>query len=154
MAKADQEREERRRQQKEIADSLKASLERGLEAEWREHVAYDRGAPDAAEFSNLRNSTFAKTVASEIGDVELAVPRDRDGTFTPMLVPNGTRRLDRLDAIIVSLHSGGMTIRDIGHHLASTIGTSCRLRRFPRSPTPSATRSSLGSSARSRRCIR
>ncbi len=153
MAKADPEREERRRQQQEIADSLKesgaldeifaridagepltghagllkamlkASLERGLEAELGDHVGYDRGDPAAAEFPNSRNGTFPKTVASEIGDVELAVPRDRNGTFTPMLVPKGVRRLDGLDAMIVSLFAGGMTIRDIGHHLASMIGT-------------------------------
>ena len=153
MAKADPEREERRRQQKEIADSLKesgaldeifaridagepltgqagllkgmlkASLERGLDAELSDHVGYDRGDPAAGEFPNSRNGTFPKTVASEIGDVELAVPRDRNGTFSPMLVPKGARRLDGLDAIIVSLYAGGMTIRDIGHHLAATIGT-------------------------------
>jgi transposase-like protein len=153
MTKRDPEREERRRQQKEIADSLKesgaldeifaridagepltghegllkgmlkASLERGLDAELADHVGYDRGDPDAAQFPNSRNGSFSKTVASEIGDVELAVPRDRQGTFTPMLVPKGARRLDGLDAIIVSLYAGGMTIRDIGHHLASTIGT-------------------------------
>ena len=153
MTKKDPEREERRREQKEIADSLtesgalddifaridagepltghsglikgmlKASLERGLEAELGEHVGYERGDPDAAEFDNSRNGTFAKTVASEIGDIELAVPRDRNGTFSPMLVPKGARRLDGLDAMIVSLYAGGMTVRDIGHHLASTIGT-------------------------------
>lgn len=153
MRQFDSEREERRRQQAEIADSLresgaldeifaridagepltghegllkamlKASLERGLEAELSDHVGYDRGDPEAAMFSNSRNGTFPKTVASEIGDIELAVPRDRDGTFVPMLVPKGIRRLDGLDAMIVSLYAGGMTIRDIGHHLASTIGT-------------------------------
>lgn len=153
MTKTDPEREERRRQQKEIADSLKesgaldeifaridagealtghagllkgmlkASLERGMDAELSDHVGYDRGDPAASEFPNSRNGTYAKTVATEIGDVELAVPRDRDGTFTPMLVPKGSRRLDGLDAMIVSLYAGGMTTRDIGHHLASTIGT-------------------------------
>lgn len=153
MAKADPEREERRRQQKEIADSLrssgaldeifaridagepltghegllkgmlKASLERGLEVELSEHVGYDRGDPDASMFPNSRNGSFPKTVASEIGDIELAVPRDRQGTFTPMLVPKGQRRLDGLDAMIISLYAGGMTVRDIAHHLAATIGT-------------------------------
>ena len=153
MTKTDSEREERRREQKEIADSLKASgaldeifaridagepltghagllkgmlkasLERGLEAELSDHVGYDRGDPDASEFSNSRNGKYTKNVASEIGDIELAIPRDRNGTFTPMLVPKGVRRLDGLDAMIISLYAGGMTIRDIGHHLASTIGT-------------------------------
>ncbi len=153
MAKADPEREERRRQQKEIADSLmssgaldeifaridageplighegllkgmlKASLERGLNVELSDHVGYDRGDPDASMFPNSRNGSFPKTVATGIGDIELAIPRDRQGTFSPMLVPTGVRRLDGLDAMIISLYAGGMTVRDIAHHLASTIGT-------------------------------
>ena len=153
MTKTDLEREERRREQKEIADSLKesgalddifaridagepltghegllkgmlkASLERGLEVELSDHVGYDRGDPEASMFPNSRNGTFPKTVATEIGDVELAVPRDRQGTFTPMLVPKGARRLDGLDAMIISLYAGGMTVRDIGYHLTATVGT-------------------------------
>ena len=134
---------------------LKASLERGLDAELSDHVGYDRGDPDAALFPNSRNGTFPKTVASEIGDVELAIPRDRNGTFTPMLVPKGARRLDGLDAMIVSLYAGGMTVRDIAHHLAvDDRHRAVATRRSPRSSTPSPTRSSPGSSARSRRCIR
>jgi putative transposase len=153
MTKKDPEREERRNKQEEIAESLKqsgaldeifaridagepltghegllkgmlkASLERGLEAELSDHVGYERGDPDAAMFANSRNGSFPKTVASEIGDVELAVPRDRNGSFIPMLFPKGARRLDGLDAMIISLYAGGMTIRDIAHHLVSTIGT-------------------------------
>jgi putative transposase len=105
---------------------LKASLDRGLQGELTDHVGYDRGDPDAAMFPNSRNGTFPKTMGSEIGDVKLAVPRDRQGTFTPMLVPKGARRLDGLDgldAMIVSLYAGGMTQRDIAHHLENTIGT-------------------------------
>lgn len=153
VTKFDPEREERRREQVEIADSLKesgaldeifaridagepltghggllrgmlkATLERGLDTELSDHVGYDRGDPDGASFPNSRNGTYAKTVASEVGDIELAIPRDRNGTFTPMLVPKGVRRLDGLDSMIISLYAGGMTVRDIGHHLASTIGT-------------------------------
>lgn len=147
------EREERRRAQKELADQLKSSgamddifakidagvpltgdqgllggmlkaaLERGLDAELTDHVGYERGDVDAGLFPNSRNGTTPKTVATEIGDVELAVPRDRNGTFTPMLVPKGQRRLDGLDGMIISLYAGGMTIRDIQHHLISTLGT-------------------------------
>src|SRR5690606_15916199 len=58
-----------------------------------------------------------------VGDVELRIPRDRNGTFTPRLVPTGSRRLSQLDEMIVSLYAGGMTVRDIEHHLASTVGT-------------------------------
>src|SRR5215203_1907470 len=102
---------------------LKAALERGLEVELTDHVGYERGDPDASLFANSRNGTTPKMVSSEIGDVELAVPRDRHGSFTPQLVPKGSRRLGGLDEMIISLYAGGMTLRDIQHHLASTIGT-------------------------------
>ena len=102
---------------------IKATLERGLQAELGEHVGYDKGDPEGSMFPNSRNGTSAKTVASQLGDIELAIPRDRDGSFTPRLVPKGSRRLGGLDDMIISLYAGGMTIRDIGHHLASTIGT-------------------------------
>src|SRR5699024_975369 len=75
------------------------------------------------DLKNARNGTTGKTVKTEVGDVELAIPRNRAGTFTPMLVPKGTRRLDGLDEMIISLYAGGMTLRDIEHHLASTLGT-------------------------------
>lgn len=78
---------------------------------------------EASLHENSRNGMSPKTVATEIGDVELAIPRDRNGTFTPMLVPKGQRRLDGLDGMIISLYADGMTLRDIQHHLASTIGT-------------------------------
>jgi putative transposase len=58
-----------------------------------------------------------------VGDIELAIPRDRDGSFTPRLVPTGSRRLSQLDEMIISLYAGGMTVRDIEHHLAATVGT-------------------------------
>lgn len=106
-----------------IQQLIKAGLERGLKAELTEHVGYDKGDADAGLFPNSRNGFFPKTVATSAGDVELAIPRDRDGTFTPMLVPKGSRRLSGLDDMIISLYAGGMTVRDIEHHLASTIGT-------------------------------
>jgi putative transposase len=102
---------------------LKAALERGLEVELTDHVGYERGDPDASLFANSRNGTTPKSVSSQIGDVELAVPRDRNGSFTPQLVPKGSRRLGGLDEMIISLYAGGMTLRDIQHHLFSTIGT-------------------------------
>lgn len=105
-----------------LGGMLKAALERGLEAELSDHVGYDKGAPDAAEHPNSRNGYYPKTVTSEVGDIELAIPRDRAGTFTPMLVGKGQRRLDGVDAMIISLYAGGMTLRDISHHLAATVG--------------------------------
>jgi transposase-like protein len=102
---------------------IKATLERGLRAELSDHLGYDKGDPEARNFPNSRNGSSPKTVASEAGDIDLDVPRDRLGTFEPRLVPKGSRRLGGLDDMIISLYAGGMTIRDIAHHLASTIGT-------------------------------
>jgi putative transposase len=106
-----------------IPELIKAALERGLNAELSDHLGYDKGDPAASLFANSRNGTTPKTVASQVGDLPLDVPRDRDGTFTPRLVPKGSRRLGGLDEMIISLYAGGMTIRDIRHHLVSTIGT-------------------------------
>ncbi len=102
---------------------IKAVLERGLKAELSGHLGYEKGDSAARVLPNSRNGSYPKTLASQVGDVELAVPRDRNGTFTPQLVPKGSRRTGGLDEMIVSLYAGGMTIRDIQRHLESTIGT-------------------------------
>ena len=101
---------------------LKEALERGLAAELSEHLGYEKGQASTQARSNTRNGTTKKTVMSEVGAFEIEVPRDRAGSFTPRLVRKGQRRLDGLDAMIISLYAGGMTVRDIRHHLASTIG--------------------------------
>ncbi len=79
---------------------IKAALERGLQAELSDHLGYDKGDPDARHFPNSRNGSTPKTVATEVGDVRLDVPRDRDGSFIPMLVAKGARRPGGLDEMI------------------------------------------------------
>src|SRR5262245_46391883 len=63
-----------------IPELIKAALERGLQAELTDHLGYAKGDPAASLFANSRNGTTAKTVASQVGEVPLEVPRDRDGT--------------------------------------------------------------------------
>ncbi len=106
-----------------IPGLIKAALERGLQAELTDHLGYEKGSAEAPAFGNSRNGFTPKTVSTQVGDVELATPRDRDGSFTPRLVPKGSRRLGGLDEMIISLYAGAMTMRDIGHHPATTIGT-------------------------------
>jgi putative transposase len=106
-----------------LPEMVKAVLERGLAAELSGHLGYDKGDPAGRGSANSRNGTTPKTLATEIGPVPLAVPRDRDGSFEPRLVPKGSRRAGGLDEMIISLYAGGMTVRDIQHHLARTIGT-------------------------------
>lgn len=106
---------------------IKEALERGLQAEMTSHLGYeprDRQAKAESDRPiNARNGSYTKTVASEVGDIELTIARDREGSFTPRLVPKGSRRLGGLDQMIISLYAGPMTVRDIQHHLAKTIGT-------------------------------
>jgi putative transposase len=106
-----------------LPELVRSVLERGLSTELTEHLGYEKGDPAGRGSSNSRNGFTPKTVASEVGDVALAVPRDRAGSFEPRLVPKGSRRTGGLDEMIISLYAGGMTVRDIGHHLARTLGT-------------------------------
>jgi hypothetical protein len=105
-----------------LPEMVKAVLERGLATELTEHLGYERGDPGGRGSGNSRNGTTPKTLATEVGDVALAVPRDRAGSFEPRLVPKGARRAGGLDDMIISLYAGGMTVRDIGHHLHRTLG--------------------------------
>jgi putative transposase len=106
-----------------LTEMIKAVLERGLAAELTDHLGYDRHDPAGANSGNSRNGSTPKTVLTEVGAVPLEVPRDRAGTFTPTLVPKGERRLGGLSDVIISLYAGGMTVRDICHHLHRVYGT-------------------------------
>ena len=98
-------------------------LETGLAAELTEHLGYERHAVDGHGSGNSRNGSFAKTLTTEIGEVPIRVPRDRNGTFEPVLVPHGTRRLDGLEAQVISLYANGLTTGEIAAHLEEIYGT-------------------------------
>ena len=106
-----------------LPELIKAVLERGLAVELDDHLGYVKGDPAGRGSPNSRNGFTPKTLGTQVGPVPLDVPRDRQGSFDPRLVPKGARRLDGLDEMIISLYAGGMTTGDIQHHLASTIGT-------------------------------
>jgi len=106
-----------------LPEMIKAVLERGLAAELTGHLGYEKGDVAGRGSPNSRNGSTPKTLATEVGDVGLDVPRDRAGSFEPRLVPKGSRRAGGLDEMIISLYAGGMTVRDIQHHLARTLGT-------------------------------
>jgi putative transposase len=106
-----------------LPELVRSVLERGLSTELSEHLGYEKGDPAGRGSSNSRNGFTPKTLETEVGEVPLSVPRDRQGSFEPRLVPKGSRRTGGLDEMIISLYAGGMTVRDIGHHLARTLGT-------------------------------
>lgn len=100
----------------------KALLERMLGAELTDHLGYDKGDPAGRGSGNSRNGYSAKTVLSEDGAIELAVPRDRNATFEPQIVPKGETRLAGFDDRIISLYARGMTVREIQGHLQELYG--------------------------------
>ncbi len=107
---------------------LQATINSGLEAEMDSHLGYEhsnREGKARAGSTNSHNASYPKTVDSTYEPVDITVPRDRAGTFMSSMVPQGSRRLTDLDDIIISVYAGGMTVRDIEHHLATTIGVTC-----------------------------
>jgi len=106
-----------------LADITKRVLETGLEVEMTEHLGYDKHAAEGDGSGNSRNGTRSKTVITEIGPVELDVPRDRAGTFEPQTVKKRQRRLEGVDAMVISLSAKGLTTGEVQAHLAEVFGT-------------------------------
>lgn len=102
----------------------KTVLETALEAEMGEHLGYDKHDPMGRNRGNSRNGTRAKTVLTDIGPVQLAVPRDRDGSFAPQIVRKRQRRLDGVDQIVLSLTARGLTTGEVAAHFAEVYGAS------------------------------
>jgi putative transposase len=100
----------------------KALLERALGAELSDHLGYEKGDPAGRGSGNNRNGYSPKTVLTEDGEIDIAVPRDRNGSFEPKLVPKGERRFDGFDDRIVSLYARGMSVREIQGHLQELYG--------------------------------
>ena len=103
---------------------IKRAVEAALHAEMTDHLGYERHAAEGRGSGNSRNGLTGKTVQTTAGPVDLDVPRDRNGTFDPITVPKGTRRLTDFDDMIISLYAKGMTTRDIAEHLTATYGAS------------------------------
>ena len=106
-----------------LPELVKRVLEAGLQAELTDHLGYERHDRAGHGSGNSRNGFTAKRLGTEVGDLDLATPRDRLGSFEPRLVPKGQRRVGGLSDMIISLYAGGMTIRDIQAHLERTLGT-------------------------------
>jgi putative transposase len=104
----------------------KAVLETALNEEMTEHLGHSKNrAPAGRDGGNVRNGTRPKTVLTEAtGEVTIEVPRDRDGTFTPVIVPKRKRRLNGVDEMVLSLYAKGLTTGEISAHFAEVYGAS------------------------------
>lgn len=106
-----------------LAELTKRVLELGLEVEMSEHLGYDKHDAAGRDGGNSRNGTRTKTVITEIGPVPIEVPRDRDGSFEPKTVRKRQRRLEGVDAMVLSLFAKGLTTGEISAHLVEVYGT-------------------------------
>ena len=95
----------------------KAVLERALQAELTHHLGYDKHSPAGNHSGNSRNGKSKKTLKGDFGSMPLEVPRDRNATFEPQIVPKGQTRFEGVDDNILSLYARGMTTRQIKQHL-------------------------------------
>src|ERR1700733_11498725 len=105
-----------------LAQLTRTVLERALGGELDDHLGYLKGDPAGSGSGNSRNGSYAKTVTTAAGPVRIEVPRDRNSSFEPKIVPKGRRRLGQVDDMILSLYARGMTTRDIQAHLAEGSG--------------------------------
>ena len=106
-----------------LSDLTKQVLETGLEVEMEEHLGYPKHAVEGRNHGNSRNGSRAKTVITEVGPVDLDVPRDRDGSFEPKTVRKNQRRLGGVDSMVISLTAKGLTTGEIEAHLAEVYST-------------------------------
>src|SRR5678816_487736 len=100
----------------------KALIERALGAELGHHLGYPAGAAKPEDASNHRNGASAKTVLTDEGPVRIEVPRDREGSFEPVLIPKHERRFTGFDDKIVAMYARGMTMREIQGFLLESYG--------------------------------
>ena len=100
-----------------LSQVTKAVLERALAEEMTEHLGYDKHDPAGRGSGNSRNGVTGKRLLTEIGGIDLQVPRDRAGSFDPQIVRKGQTRLDGFNDRIIALYARGLTTRDIRAHL-------------------------------------
>ena len=103
----------------------KTVFEAALDEEMAEHLGYDKHAAEGRNRGNSRNGKRSKTVLTDsCGEIEVEVPRDRDGSFEPQLVKKRQRRLSDVDEIVLSLYAKGLTTGEISAHFADVYGAS------------------------------
>jgi len=101
----------------------KALIERALGGELSHHLGYPPGADRPEDAGNQRNGSSAKTVRTDDGPLRIEVPRDREGSFEPLLIGKHERRFTGFDDKIVAMYARGMTVREIQGFLAEQYGT-------------------------------
>jgi putative transposase len=105
-----------------VKELTKALVERMLSGEMNHHLGYEKHDVAGHGTGNSRNGKSQKTLKGEAGEMTIAVPRDRNGTFEPRLIEKHQTRFEGFDAKILSMYALGMTVRDIQSHLHEMYG--------------------------------
>jgi len=106
-----------------LTSMVREVLQAGLDVEMADHLGYEPYEPSGRNTGNSRNGGYPKTVTTDVGPVELRMPRDRQGSFEPVTVPKHVRRLEGLGANVISLYAKGLTTGEIQAHLHEIYGT-------------------------------
>jgi putative transposase len=106
-----------------LTSMVKEVLQAGLDVEMADHLGYEHYEPSGRGSGNSRNGGYPKTVTTDVGPVELRMPRDRQGSFEPVTVPKHVRRLEGLGANVISLYAKGLTTGEIQAHLGEIYAT-------------------------------
>ncbi len=105
-----------------IKQMIKETLERLLQAELESHLGYKKHEAKGKNSGNSRNGDYSKTIRSSLGEVEVDIPRDRNGEFEPKIIKKHSKDISEFDEKIISMYAKGMTTRDIQDHVKDIYG--------------------------------
>jgi putative transposase len=100
------------------------AMEQMLEGELDSHLGYDKHSPEGINSGNSRNGKTTKKLKTTLGEVELQIPRDRNSSFEPVLVPKRSRTVEGIEQVVISLYARGMSVRDIELQIRDIYGYS------------------------------
>jgi len=98
------------------------AMEQMLEGEMDSHLGYEKHSAEGINSGNSRNGKTSKTVKTTLGEIDLEIPRDRNSSFEPVLIPKRSRKVEAIEDIIISLYAKGMTVRDIEAQIREVYG--------------------------------
>lgn len=98
------------------------AMEQMLEGEMDSHLGYEKYSAEGINSGNSRNGKTSKTVKTTLGEIDLEIPRDRNGSFEPVLIPKRSRKVEAIEDMIISLYARGMTVRDIEAQIRDVYG--------------------------------
>ena len=105
-----------------LKDLTKRLVEKAMDAELTHHLGYEKHSPAGKKTGNSRNGKSSKTLRGDLGEIPIAIPRDRNGKYNPQIIKKHQTRFDGFDDKIISMYARGMTTRDIQAHLQEIYG--------------------------------